>query len=145
MTAEQILQNQVDVYRETLGFTDDTVWSAVSPLIGKIVTLSSSIRTSMPGSTTGGGRGGPGAGGGGGRGGGGGGRGGTTVEVDPDITALQAAVDSNAPNDELKAKIAKVRAAMKTKHEAYVKAQEDFRKILSIRQEAIATINGLLQ
>ena len=58
---------------------------------------------------------------------------------------LQKAIDANASKDELKAKLAKFREARKQKEAKLQQAQEELRKVLSIKQEAAAVLNGLLQ
>ena len=80
-------------------------------------------------------------GGGGGRGGGGGERG----NPGPEAEALQKAIEAKAPADELKSKLAKLREARKVKEANLEKAQEDLRKVLSVRQEAAAVLAGLLK
>ena len=75
----------------------------------------------------------------------GGGRGGFGQAASPEAEALQKAVESKAPADELKAKLAKLREARKEKEAALEKAQEDLRKVLSVRQEAAAVLAGLLK
>jgi Spy/CpxP family protein refolding chaperone len=47
-------------------------------------------------------------------------------------------------DDEWKAKLAKFREARKAKEAALTKAQEDLRKVLTVRQEATAVSMGLL-
>ena len=44
----------------------------------------------------------------------------------------------------MKAALAKYLDARKAKEAELTKAQDDLRKVLSVRQEAIATVNGLL-
>lgn len=61
-----------------------------------------------------------------------------------DVESLQKAIDSKASNTEMKAAIAKFQEARKAKMADLEKAQADLRKVLSVRQEAIATANGLL-
>jgi len=58
--------------------------------------------------------------------------------------ALQKAIDAKASNAELKAAIAKYNESRKTKQADLEKAQADLRKVLTVRQEAVATLNGLL-
>ena len=65
-------------------------------------------------------------------------------EPSPESEALQQAIDSKAAAEELKAKLAKVREARKAKQAKLDKAQDDLRQVLSMRQEAIAVVNGLL-
>ena len=57
---------------------------------------------------------------------------------------MQKAIDGKASNSEMKAAIAKFQEARKAKQAELEKAQADLRKVLSVRQEAIATANGLL-
>ena len=93
-----------------------------------------------PSVAIGGGRGGR-----GGRGGGGGG-GGQPVASKPTRTmaALQQAVDSDAPTAQIKDLLAKYEASQKTKQATLIAAQADLRKVLTVRQEAPATLVGLL-
>ena len=65
-------------------------------------------------------------------------------EPSPEQDALQKAVEAKASNSEMKAVLAKYNASIKEKRAALEKAQADLRKVLSVRQEAIATLNGLL-
>jgi hypothetical protein len=58
--------------------------------------------------------------------------------------ALQKAIDAKASNAELKAAIAKYAEYKKAKQAELEKAQAELRKVLTVRQEAIATVNGLL-
>src|SRR6266516_4402810 len=66
-------------------------------------------------------------------------------EPSPEAEELQKAIDSNASKDELKAKLTKFREARKDKEAKLAKAQEDLKKVLSVKQEAAAVLNGLLQ
>jgi hypothetical protein len=66
-------------------------------------------------------------------------------EPSPEAEGLQKAIDSKASADEIKSKLAKFRDARKSKEAALEKAQDDFRKVLSVRQEAIAVSMGLLK
>ena len=63
----------------------------------------------------------------------------------PEVESLQKAIEAKAPADELKAKLAKVREARKQKEANLAKAQDELRKVLSVRQEASAVLMGLLQ
>ncbi len=58
--------------------------------------------------------------------------------------ALQKAIDAKAPKAEVKAALEKYVAYRKAKQAELEKAQEELRKVLTSRQEAIATLNGLL-
>jgi hypothetical protein len=66
-------------------------------------------------------------------------------EPSPAMEALQKAIDDKAPSSEIKTKLAAVRAEFKAKQDTLLAAQEDLRGVLTPRQEAIATVNGLLQ
>ena len=66
-------------------------------------------------------------------------------EPSPEVEALRKAVDDKAPADEIKAKLAAVKKANKDSQKKLDQAQADLRAILSVRQEAVAVLNGLLQ
>ena len=66
-------------------------------------------------------------------------------EPSPDTEALQKAIEAKAPADEIKAKLAKVREARKVAEGKLEKAQEDLKQVLSVRQEALAVMAGLLK
>ena len=123
-------------YREQLEITSDDEWTAISGLIENVNTARRDAAVSaFGGFGRRGGFGGPG-GGRGGRGFGG--------EPDAEVTALQEAIDSGASAADIKAKLAKVQESRKKKEAALAKAQEELRSVLNVRQEAIATLNGLL-
>ena len=143
-TAEEIQQYQqqrMERYKTELEITDDTEWKAIQPLIQKV----SDTRMAMApfvgfgrGGMFGRGRGGP-----------------DNAPSDqgqrrgfgassPEVDALQKAVDAKASNTEMKAAIAKFQEARKAKQAELEKAQADLRKVLSVHQEAKATLNGLL-
>ncbi|MGH7971508.1 MAG: OmpH family outer membrane protein [Limisphaerales bacterium] len=65
-------------------------------------------------------------------------------EPDPELEALQKAIDAKAPAADLKAKIVELKAARAKKQAELEKAREDLRQLLSARQEAIAMTLGLL-
>jgi len=73
-----------------------------------------------------------------------GGMGGMGGQQNPEVEALQRAVDGKASASELKAAIAKCNEARKAKQADLEKAQAELRKVLTVRQEALATLNGLL-
>ena len=87
-----------------------------------------------------------GPGGPGGFGGGPGGPGGppSMRTTSPELEALRKAVESKASNDELKARIAAVNTAKAKNEAALAKAQQELKELLSVRQEAVATMMGLL-
>ncbi len=133
----QMQQRIMDGIRQQLNFTNDTEWSAVQPLVQKVV--DARMAEGM-----GGGMGALfGRGGRGGRGGGMGGMFGQQ-QANPDRDALQQALDDNAPKAQVKALLDKYEASQKTKQAALVAAQADLRKVLTVQQEAQATLLGLL-
>ncbi len=87
---------------------------------------------------------GPGAPGGPGALGGQGGPGGFRPPSDPNTDALRKAIAAKAPAAELKAQIAELKALRARKQAELEQAQEQLRKLLTTRQEAIAVMMGLL-
>lgn len=134
---QQRLQAQM---RELYGVTDDAEWKIISERITAIQELQRTQATAGAGGglamLAGAGRGGQ--GGFGGRGGGGG-RGGN-----PELTALRQAIQDKAPEAEIKARLAALRDSRKASEERLIKAQEDLRALLDVRQEAVAVMSGLL-
>jgi len=134
----QMQQRMLDNYRQQLNFTNDTDWSAVQPLVQKVMDARTAVGT-------GGGRGMGGRNRGGGGGGGFGGGGGMFgQQANPDRDALQQALDDNAPAAQVKALLQKYQAGQKTKQAALVAAQANLRQVLTVPQEAEATLLGLL-
>lgn len=129
-------KRMVERVKEQLEITDDKEWQAIEPLVTKV--------TDARFATMAGGRGFGGRGGRGGAGGGAGGPGGTAAVANPTAEALQKAIDAKASNSETKAALDKFVAARKAKQAELEKAQANLRKVLTPRQEAIATLNGLL-
>ncbi len=72
-------------------------------------------------------------------------RGGFGGTPNPDVEALQKAIEVKAPNDEIKAKLARVRESRKSAEAKLDKAQDDLRAVLTVRQEAQAVLFGLLK
>ena len=139
----QFRQNMLDRVKETLEVTKDDEWQALQPRIEKVM---DARMASM---------------GGGMRGmfgprrnnnGGGGGNGGDNAQRRgpfnstpmPEAEALQKAIDAKASNAEIKTALTKYTAAMKVKADELKAMQDDLRKLLTPRQEAIATLNGWL-
>ena len=121
--------------KEQLEITDDKEWQAIEPLVTKV---NEARFATMAG------RGFGGFGGRGGRGGPGGGGGGFGGQPNPAVEGLQKAIDAKASNAETKAALDKFVADRKAKQAELEKAQASLRKVLTPRQEAIATLNGLL-
>ncbi len=61
------------------------------------------------------------------------------------MEALQQALDDNASNDQLKAKLTALRESRKAKQATLEKAQAELKQLLSIKQEAAAVLAGLIQ
>ncbi|HEX4265095.1 MAG TPA: hypothetical protein VH597_12210 [Verrucomicrobiae bacterium] len=137
----QFQQRMLDRTKEQLGFTNDTDWNAVEPLVQKVMDARRDTMASMFGGFRRGGRGGQDGGGNGGGGAGGGGFGGAP---NPDREALQQAIDSSAPAAQVKTALDKYRASQKAKQAKLEQAQADLQKVLSQKQEAQAVLLGLL-
>jgi hypothetical protein len=137
----QFQQRMMDRVKETLEVTDDNEWKAIQPLVQKVMDARMAAGGGMRGGMFGRGmRGGP---------GGGGDQGGAArptfgPQPLPEAEALQKAIESKASNSELKAAMAKFVEARKAKQAELEKAQAELRKVLSVRQEAIATANSYL-
>lgn len=140
----QMQQRMMDRYREELGFTNDTDWSAVEPLVQKVNDARRDVGMAGMGRMFGG-RGNRGGGQGGGQGGPGGGRGGMFGTPSPEEEALQKAIDDNAPSGQIKDALAKYKKAHKEKQAKLEAAQAELKKVLSMKQEAQATLLGLVQ
>ena len=133
--------------KERFGVTSDDEWNLIMERINKVNELR---RTTMMGGMAlrglFGGPGGP--GGPGGANGQGGGRGnrpaGFGAVSNPEADALQTAVTDKAPDAEIKARLERLREVRKTNEATLAKAQEDLRAVLSVRQEAVAVLIGLL-
>jgi hypothetical protein len=136
----QFQQRMMDNVRTQLGLTNDTDWAAVQPLVQKVFDARQAVGTPNMRALFGGGRGG--RGGQGGQGGQGGGFGGQQGSVEQQ--ALQQAVDNDAPAAQIKDALEKYQASQKTKQAALTAAQEALRGVLSGKQEAQATLLGLL-
>ena len=141
----QFQQRRMDRFKEQLEVKDDAEWDALKPLVEKVneaqqAAFADRIRGAMGGGRP---RGGDNNNGGGDQNGGNR-RGGMFGTPSPEFEALQKAIEAKASKAELKAALEKYQASRKEKQAALDKAQEDLRKVLSSRQEAIATLNGLL-
>jgi hypothetical protein len=137
----QFQQRMIERTRENLEVKDDTEWKALEPLVQKVM---DARRESFSGMGRGMRRGGGGQGGDQNGGGGGGRRGGFGGPPSPEAEALNRAIEGKASNAELKTALAKYVESRKAKQAELEKAQADLRKVLSLRQEAIATADGLL-
>ena len=146
MTQEERQQAMMNNIKEQLEIKDDAEWKVTQPLVQKVM-------EARRGSFGGMGRGMFGPGPGGRRNGGdnagdqGGQRRGGGFQAptpSPEAEALQKAIDAKAPKAEVKAALAKYIESRKAKQAELESAQAELRKVLTTRQEAIATLNGLL-
>jgi len=138
----QFRQRMLENVKEQLEITDDTEWKAIEPLVQKVMDARMAGMNGM-------GRGMFGRPRGGGNGPGGGDqaqqrRGPMGQPASAETEALQKAIDAKASKAELKASITKFVEARKAKQTELEQAQAELRKVLTTRQEAIATLNGWL-
>jgi hypothetical protein len=133
----QFQQRMMDNIRDQLGFTNDTDWSAVQPLVQKVMDARRDLGGGNMGRMFGRNRGGN-------RGGQGGGRGGVFGQPSPEADALQKAIDEDAPAAQIKDLLAKYIAAQKIKQADLEAAQANLKAVLTVKQEAQATLLGLV-
>jgi hypothetical protein len=133
----QFQQRMMDRVRQELNFTNDTDWSAVQPLVQKVMDAQRDARGGSMARMFGGRNR-------GGQGGQGGGRGGFGGQPSPEADALQKAIDDDAPAAQIKDLLAKYRASQKAKQAKLIANQNDLRAVLTVKQEAQATLLGLL-
>ncbi len=137
----QMQQRILDRYQEQLGFTNDTDWDAVKPLVQKVMDARFATISGMGRGMFGGGRN---------RGGQGGDqannrpRGGMFGQTSPEADALQKAIDDNAPAAQIKDLLAKYKAAQKVNQAKLEAAQADLKAVLTTKQEAQAYLLGLV-
>jgi len=140
----QFQQRMMEGLKDRLEVKDDAEWKALEPLIQKVM---DARRDSMSGMGRGmfGARGGRGGNDNGNNNNDRGSRGGGFFGTpSPEAEALQKAIDNKAPNSEIKAALAKYIESRKAKQADLEKAQAELRKVLTTRQEAIASLSGLL-
>jgi hypothetical protein len=137
---QEFQQRRMDRLKEELEVKDDE-WTALQPLIQKVMDAQRAVFADRMGGFRGGRGGGDNnnSGDNGGRR-----RGGFGGEPSPAAEALQKAIESKASNSEMKAALAKYQESRKAKQTDLETAQANLRKVLSIRQEAILTAQGLL-
>lgn len=134
----QMQQRMMERMKEVLEVTKDDEWQALQPLVQKVFDARMAVgfggrgmfRGPRPGGDNASGDQGP--------------RRNFGPPPMPEQEALQKAIDAKASSTELKAAMAKYVEARKVKQAELEKAQADLRKVLTVRQEAIATANGLL-
>jgi hypothetical protein len=134
----QMQQRMLERVQTELGLTNETDWSAIQPLVQKVMDAQRDARSGqlrgMFGRNRGGNNGGQ----------GGGNRGGFGGTPSPEAETLQKAIDDNAPKAQIKDLLTKYQAAQKAKQAKLAAAQADLRAVLTVKQEASATLMGLL-
>ena len=137
---EDMQARMLSSLRERLEVPDDEEWKIISERLGKVMELRRNAAGGGP-------LGGPGAFVGRGPQGGAdnarGPRGGRPA-ANPEMAALQSALRDKLPDAEIKSRLDRVRETRKQNESKLTKAQEDLRAVLSVRQEAVAVIFGLL-
>jgi len=134
-------QMMMERIQTELNFTNDTEWNVIQPLIQKVMDARRDIgfgggmgRMMRPNRDQGNNnnsssnnR-----------------RGGFGQQTSAEAEALQKAIDDNSPAAQLKAALEKYQTAQKAKQTKLTIAQENLRKVLTPKQEAQATLLGLL-
>ena len=154
----QYQERRLARYRDHLEIKDDAEWKAIQPLLQKVLEAQQEVRrldyvgtSQSTWSRTGG----PGSSsrsrvdrgdrGGGGNGGGAGTTGGSSQDANPEVAALQKAVNSHASAPEVKARLNGYRNLRQRKEGDFTKVQDDLRQVLTVYQEVIAVLIGLLR
>jgi len=134
----QMQQRMLERIQEQLGFTNDTEWDAVKPLVQKVIDAQRDARGNGMRALFGGRNRGGDQGGNNNRG--------TSVfgQSSPEQEALQKAIDDNAPAAQIKDLLTKYKAAQKVKQAKLEAAQADLKAVLTSKQEAQAYLLGLV-
>jgi hypothetical protein len=114
--------------REVLEITDDAEWELIGARILKIGELRREV------SATGGSKGGPSLSE----------RGGKRSTGHPEQDALRAALANKLPDAEIKTRLQRAHEIYRDNEARLTKAQDDLRAVLTVRQEAVAVMAGLL-
>ena len=137
----QMQQRIMDNVKEKLEFTNDTDWSAVQPLVQKVldarrdVGMGGGMRALFGGRNRGGDQG-------------GGNRqrgGGMFGQPSPEEEALNKALEDNAPAAQIKDLLAKFKAAKAAKQAKLEAAQDALKSVLTTKQEAQAYVLDLVR
>ena len=134
----QFRERMLGNIKENLEITDDSEWNAIKPLVEKVMDARAATMSGM-------GRGMFRR------------RGGDNAQADQgqrrgpfgqtpsaEQEALQKAIDAKAPKAEIKAALEKYQAYRKTKQAELEQAQANLRKVVTARQEAVLTLDGML-
>lgn len=143
LSPQDMQARMLSALRERFEVADDEEWKVISDRVAKVIELRRTTGGAGGPMMFGGfgGRGGPPGGDGRGRGGfaGRGGPGGNT-----ELAALSTAVRDKLPDAEIKSRLERLRQSRKDSEAKLTRAQEELRAVLSVRQEAIAVVFGLL-
>lgn len=136
----EMRDRMIEGMREPLDVSDEE-WTAIKPLVAKVVEKQSATRTRgfrgmFGGRGMTGRRGGPDREGD---------RRGPTETGDPELDALIKALDSkDTPAKDIEAKLKALRDARKKAEAELQQARDDLRKVLTVRQEAQLVLRGIL-
>ena len=130
----QMQQRMLDRVQEQLGFTNDTEWDAVKPLVQKVMDARREVGFGGMGRMFGGRN----QGGNNNRGGG------MFGQTSPEQEALQKAIDDNAPSAQIKDLLAKYKTVQKAKQAKLEAAQAELKAVLTAKQEAQAYLLQLV-
>jgi hypothetical protein len=139
----QMRERMVSRYKDSMEVTDDAEWKVLEAAIGKVVDARMEVMSGQFGGFRGG-------------------RNNNTNNADgaqggqrrnrgpfgtpsAESEDLQKAIDAKAPADEIKAKLAKLRESNTAKEAKLAEAQDELKKLLTARQEAVAVLGGLLK
>lgn len=135
---QQMQKRLLENVRTRLVVTNNDEWLVIEARLSKVIQVRmESMMSSMGGMM-------------GGMGGGMGGMGGGERrfpgfgQPNPDAEALQKAIESKAPTEQIKSALARFRESRKQKDNELAKAREQLRQVLSLRQEAVLVSMGLL-
>lgn len=136
---QEFMDRMLDRYKERLGASDEE-WNVIKPQINEVMRLQRQARGGGGGFMMRG-PGGP----GGDRGGDRGGRPSFGGQEMPEAQALNTALENQStPAPELQAKLNAYREAVKKNEAALKDAREKLRKVLTLRQEAMLVMAGIL-
>jgi len=144
----QMQQRMMERYREQFDVKNDDEWKVIETRVQGVMDARREVGVGGMGRgmmAARGGRGGNAAGDNAAAGTGqAGGRRGGGRQLSPAAQELQQAIDAKASTDEIKSKLAKYREDHQQKEAKLLKAQDDLKKVLNGRQEAVAVLAGLL-
>jgi hypothetical protein len=129
----QMRERMMTRLKEQLGANDEE-WKVLAPKVEKVMTAQTNSRG---GGGFGGGRG--------GRGGGGGGDNAPQTPVAKASAELRAALEANAPAEEIAKKLAAYRDARNKAREELAAAQKELKELLTAKQEAQLVVSGTLE